>query len=66
MIDCVSQRTQQLLYNGASTNQVESAFFFQNESKIDRALIDDHYKEIVWLDGVPYRRAARKFIGNAR
>jgi hypothetical protein len=35
-------------------------------SKIDRASINDHYEEIVWLDGVPYRRAASKFIGNAR
>jgi hypothetical protein len=47
------------------SNQAESAFFFQNESKIDRALIDGHYKEIVLLDGVPSRRAgASKFIGN--
>jgi hypothetical protein len=63
----VSQRTQQLLYNSAPTNQAESALFFQNESKIDRASIDaDHYEEIVWLDGVPYRRVASKFIGNTR
>jgi hypothetical protein len=36
------------------------------ESKIDHALINDHCKEVVWLDGVPYRRAAGTFIGTAR
>jgi hypothetical protein len=36
-IDHVSQRTQQLSYDSAPTNQAESALFFQNESKIDHA-----------------------------
>jgi hypothetical protein len=65
-IDHVSQRTQQLSYDSTPTNQAESALFFRNESKIDHASIDNHYIEIVWLDGVPYRQAVSKFIGSAR
>jgi hypothetical protein len=37
-----------------------------SESKIDRALIDgQQYEEIVFLDGVPYRRADSNSTGNA-
>jgi hypothetical protein len=46
-----------------STQLVAHKYF---ESKIDRALINDHCEEIVWLDGVPYHRAAGTFIGTAR
>jgi hypothetical protein len=41
--------------DGAPSNQAESALFFQNKSKIDRALIDCHYEEIALFDGIPYR-----------
>jgi hypothetical protein len=45
MIDRVSQRTQQLLYDGAPLNQAESALFFGNDSKIDCALISGQYNK---------------------
>jgi hypothetical protein len=66
MIDSVSQHTQQLSYDGAPSNPVESALFFGNDSKIDRALIDGHYKKIILYKGVPNCRAVSEFIGNAR
>jgi hypothetical protein len=36
--------------------------FFRNESKIDHASIDGHYKEIVLFDGV--RRGQSTLVGN--
>jgi hypothetical protein len=50
----VSQRKQQLSDDGAPSNQAESALLFGNVSKIDRALIEDHYEKNILYDDVPY------------
>jgi hypothetical protein len=50
------------LGNNSTINRV-----CHSESKIDRASIDgQQYKEIVFLDGVPYHQAASNSTGNAR